>query len=167
MSSVLRWLLIVGGAVVFMAIALANRTPGAASHVRFAQGDCAECHESGSLSGAPADHQSAGWPVQHGRGDAAVAERCGGCHSVDTCRDCHTRPPATHTLGFRRPDRGGPGARQHAILGRLRSLTCVNCHTDAPVRCASCHRVDEARGWVRDAAPTLAAWGLTPEGDAR
>jgi hypothetical protein len=153
----IRWLIVVWAAMVFMALAVANRAPGPARHVRFGQGDCAACHEAGGTV-SPADHQSAGWPVLHGRSETMSPARCVGCHSVDACQACHLRPPPTHTAGFRRPNLGGPGATQHAMLGRLRAVNCVTCHEDAPVRCAQCHSVQEARGWVADAEPARADW---------
>jgi hypothetical protein len=131
--------------------ARALRAGGDDPHERWARGDCGECHRDDAVAGAhPAYHTEPGWDVVHGRSPQARPERCLSCHQADECRDCHARPPDTHTAGFRRPAGAGDDARRHAILGRLRPSACATCHVDVVTECDACHSPRQSAAWAED-----------------
>jgi len=156
----LRWAALVVGVIVFVTVAQARRDRGQAPHERFARGECADCHADAQdrPTGAPRYHDPPGWDAVHGRDDRAAPARCQGCHAPDSCRACHRRPPETHTAAFVRPAEVGPGARQHALLGRLRPEACATCHVEVVSSCVECHTVDEATRWSEATAPQRARW---------
>lgn len=163
MTGWLRWAALVAAVVVFVAVAQARREPGEDPHTRFARGECADCHAEveGGTAGAPRYHEDPAWLAVHGRGDRVSPARCQGCHAPDACRECHQRPPDTHTAAFVRPEVGGPGARRHAMLGGLRPEGCATCHDQIVSSCVGCHTVDESRAWAEAAAPLRRRWTAT------
>mgnify|MGYP002630808231 CR=1 FL=1 len=160
-SAALRWTALVGAVVGLVAFARPGRDPGEDAHLRFAKGECADCHGDPARpdSRAPRYHQDPGWDVLHGRAEEASAARCTTCHTADACRQCHRGRPGSHTAGFVHPESGGEGARAHAALGGLRPAGCAGCHDDAVKRCVGCHTVGEARAWAEAAKPVRALWG--------
>ena len=138
-----------------------------ASSTMWQHGKCVACHrEPGAgeigdvhLAGSkPESHREAGWQVAHGHSHVADENRCYVCHTVDQCRSCHERRPASHTAGFVHPSGDRPGAARHALLARLSRTNCLLCHNQPAKDCGTCHAPSETHQWQDEVIPELARW---------
>jgi predicted CXXCH cytochrome family protein len=111
----------------------------------------------------PADHDDAGWDIEHGIQAAASIENCANCHAQSSCVGCHgpvaqapaavaqlPEPPpgaaqgvlASHTA----PPGHGPGfATSHGAVASSGLADCASCHSRD--YCAQCHGASVAPGF--------------------
>lgn len=126
------------------------------------QGKCSECHKplddikkltsvltGGNATSPPKYHRGPYWKNSHGRVKASMRVGCFSCHAVSACDSCHDLAPATHTIGFTKPDGLGTGAQWHAVLARLRPSSCLLCHRNLYSDCTGCHSAAEI-SWVEE-----------------
>lgn len=149
-------------------------TPGLSSpdtwesaHIWWQEGRCNECHQpekSGEIiqgegiQRQPRSHREEFWRETHGRSELSSEGRCFICHSVDTCKTCHSHPPETHTNEFMSPGSDSVDALRHIVLGRARPSSCIVCHQDFVSSCSKCHGSGEVYDWYERGQGELARW---------
>jgi len=137
------------------------------AHVWWQEGRCNECHQpeksgeilqADGISRQPRSHADPMWRVKHGRSEFSSEARCFICHSVDTCKTCHSHPPETHTQEFMQPGSDKATALRHIVLARARPSSCLVCHQDFASSCSECHGSSEVFEWYEQGESDLARW---------
>jgi hypothetical protein len=94
----------------------------------------------------------------HGRMENITSESCYSCHQTNSCKDCHSRKPETHTTDFTHPKGSSRGMEEHIMLARLRPSSCLVCHDSFVSDCTNCHTQEEAEKWQNTGDDVLLKW---------